>query len=96
MNHCVFEIQLLPIELEHPQLNGMELVEFHVSTNPGQPLRPLSKVVSGGELSRISLAIQVVTAQFSNIPTLIFDEVDTGVGGVTATAISTSACTVEA
>ena len=81
MGHCIFKIQLLPIESEQPQLHGMELIEFHVSTNPGQPLRQLSKVVSGGELSRISLAIQVVTAQFSNIPTLIFDEVDVGIGG---------------
>lgn len=81
MNNCVFEIQLFAVESELPQLHGMELIEFHVSTNPGQPLRPLSKVVSGGELSRISLAIQVVTAQFSDIPTLIFDEVDVGIGG---------------
>lgn len=81
MEHCVFEIKLLASDSEQPQLHGMEVVEFHVSTNPGQPLRPLSKVVSGGELSRISLAIQVVTAQFSDIPTLIFDEVDVGIGG---------------
>jgi DNA repair protein RecN (Recombination protein N) len=81
MNHCVFEIHLSAIDSDTPQLNGMESVEFFVSTNPGQPLRPLSKVVSGGELSRISLAIQVVTAQFSKIPTLIFDEVDVGIGG---------------
>ena len=81
MEHCVFEIRLIDCESELPQLHGMELVEFYVTTNPGQPLQPLAKVVSGGELSRISLAIQVVTAQFSNIPTLIFDEVDVGIGG---------------
>ncbi|MCU7798840.1 MAG: DNA repair protein RecN [gamma proteobacterium symbiont of Lucinoma myriamae] len=81
MERCVFEIKLLASESEQPQLHGMEVVEFYVTTNPGQPLRPLSKVVSGGELSRISLAIQVVTAQFSDIPTLIFDEVDVGIGG---------------
>lgn len=81
MEHCVFEIRVLAIDSEQPQLHGMESIEFYVSTNAGQPLRPLSKVVSGGELSRISLAIQVVTAQFSNIPTLIFDEVDVGIGG---------------
>ena len=81
MAHCVFEIRLISLDKEQPQLNGMETVEFYVSTNPGQPLRPLSKVVSGGELSRISLAIQVVTAQFTDIPTLIFDEVDVGIGG---------------
>ncbi len=81
MGHCVFEIRLHSTDSEQPQLHGMEVIEFYVTTNPGQPLRPLSKVVSGGELSRISLAIQVVTAQFSDIPTLIFDEVDVGIGG---------------
>jgi len=81
MERCIFEIRLLSNDSEQPQLHGMETIEFYVTTNPGQPLRPLSKVVSGGELSRISLAIQVVTAQFSDIPTLIFDEVDVGIGG---------------
>lgn len=68
---------------EHPP-HGLEQVEFLVSANPGQPLRPLAKVASGGELSRISLAIQVITAQTSRIPTLVFDEVDVGIGGPTA------------
>jgi len=81
MKQCIFEIRLLASNAEQPQLHGMETIEFYVTTNPGQPLRPLSKVVSGGELSRISLAIQVVTAEFSHIPTLIFDEVDVGIGG---------------
>ncbi|MCO8164150.1 DNA repair protein RecN [Pseudomonas sp. 21LCFQ010] len=63
---------------------GLEQVELLVSANPGQPLKPLSKVASGGELSRISLAIQVITAQTSRIPTLVFDEVDVGIGGPTA------------
>lgn len=60
---------------------GREHIEFLVSANPGQPLRPLQKVASGGEISRISLAIQVITAQAARIPTLIFDEVDVGIGG---------------
>lgn len=64
--------------------NGCEEVIFMVTTNAGQPLNSLSKIASGGELSRISLAIQVVTAQKSATPTLIFDEVDVGVGGATA------------
>jgi len=81
MLQSVFEIRLLNIKSEHPQSDGMEMIEFYVTTNKGQPLRPLSKVVSGGELSRISLAIQVVTAQSSKIPSLIFDEVDVGIGG---------------
>jgi DNA repair protein RecN (Recombination protein N) len=62
-------------------------VEFQVSANPGQPLRPLAKVASGGELSRISLAIQVITAHAARIPTLIFDEVDTGIGGGVAEVV---------
>jgi len=61
--------------------NGLERVEFIVSANPGQPLKALTKVASGGELSRISLAIQVITAKDTRIPTLIFDEVDVGIGG---------------
>lgn len=64
--------------------NGLEKIEFLVSANPGQPLQPLSKVASGGELSRISLAIQVITAEKEVTPTLIFDEIDTGIGGKTA------------
>ena len=66
---------------------GLEQVEFLVSSNPGQPLRPLAKVASGGELSRISLAIQVITAQTSRVPTLVFDEVDVGIGGPTAEVV---------
>ena len=64
--------------------HGLEQVELLVSANPGQPLKALAKVASGGELSRISLAIQVITAQTSRIPTLVFDEVDVGIGGPTA------------
>ncbi len=81
MEHCVFQIQLQPLDAQEPHQDGMENIAFFVSTNPGQPLKALSKVASGGELSRISLAIQVVTAQFSDVPTLIFDEVDVGIGG---------------
>ncbi|MGD9109045.1 MAG: DNA repair protein RecN [Gammaproteobacteria bacterium] len=67
-----------------PASFGCEAITFLVSANPGQPLCPLNKVASGGELSRISLAIQVVTAQKSATPVLIFDEVDVGIGGATA------------
>lgn len=70
-----------------PALSGNELIEFMVSTNPGQPFMPLKKVASGGELSRLSLAIQVVTAQTSAIPTIVFDEVDVGIGGETASVV---------
>jgi len=82
-----FSIALKPsADGEHPP-HGLEQVEFLVSANPGQPLRPLAKVASGGELSRISLAIQVITAQTSRIPTLVFDEVDVGIGGPTAEVV---------
>ncbi|RMG54075.1 MAG: DNA repair protein RecN, partial [Gammaproteobacteria bacterium] len=60
---------------------GTDRVDFLVSANPGQPLRPLAKVASGGELARISLAIQMLTAGRLTLPTLIFDEVDSGIGG---------------
>jgi DNA repair protein RecN (Recombination protein N) len=60
---------------------GSDRIEFQVSTNPGQPLKPLNKVASGGELSRISLAIQVLSAQGKGVPTFVFDEVDVGIGG---------------
>lgn len=63
------------------QAIGMDNIEFMVSANPGQPLKPLVKVASGGELSRISLAIQMIAAQKITLPALIFDEVDTGIGG---------------
>ncbi|TNE80647.1 MAG: DNA repair protein RecN [Gammaproteobacteria bacterium] len=72
---------------DEPAPHGMEDVEFLVSANPGQPARSLAKVASGGELSRISLAIQVVVAQTSTTPTLVFDEVDVGIGGGTAEVV---------
>ena len=82
-----FNIQLSPQNSDSLQPNGLELVEFQVSANPGQPLKGLAKVASGGELSRISLAIQVITAQTSRVPTLVFDEVDVGIGGPTAEVV---------
>ncbi len=72
------------IEIESsqpPSRHGIDSIRYRVSTNPGQSPKPLAKVASGGELSRISLAIQVIMSETSHIPTLIFDEVDSGVGG---------------
>jgi DNA repair protein RecN (Recombination protein N) len=66
---------------EAPGVHGIDEIRYLVSANPGQPPKPLAKVASGGELSRISLAIQVIMSESSQIPTLIFDEVDSGVGG---------------
>jgi len=74
-----FAVALLPVE--QGASYGLEQVEFRVATHKGLPLRPLAKVVSGGELSRISLAIQVITSQVGTASTLIFDEVDAGIGG---------------
>ena len=65
----------------NPGADGLEDVEFLFSANPGQPLKPLGKVASGGELSRVSLAIQVICARNLTVPSLVFDEVDVGVGG---------------
>ena len=79
-----FQIELKAIPGSKPHPHGLEHVELLVSANPGQPLKALAKVASGGELSRISLAIQVITAQTSRVPTLVFDEVDVGIGGPTA------------
>jgi DNA repair protein RecN (Recombination protein N) len=79
-----FVIELRAQSSSDPMPHGLEQVELLVSANPGQPLKALAKVASGGELSRISLAIQVITAQTSRVPTLVFDEVDVGIGGPTA------------
>jgi DNA repair protein RecN (Recombination protein N) len=76
-----FEVALTALPDGELSASGLERIEFLVSANPGQPPKPLTKVASGGELSRISLALQVVTAAVGRIPTLIFDEVDVGVGG---------------
>ena len=76
-----FAIDVRALESETPSKNGANRVEFIVNTGPGQPPRPLSKVASGGELSRISLAIQVSGTHGSAAPTLVFDEADVGIGG---------------
>jgi DNA repair protein RecN (Recombination protein N) len=68
-------------------INGCDGIEFLVTTNPGQPLQPISRVASGGELSRIGLGIQVITARKVSTPTLIFDEVDVGISGPTAAVV---------
>ena len=82
-----FAINFLPNINKNFSAHGLERIEFLVSTNPGQPLQPLNKVASGGELSRISLAIQVITAEKEVTPTLVFDEIDAGIGGNTANIV---------
>jgi len=86
MTHAALTVNLNTLT-DKPTANGLEEVEFLISTNPGQAPKPLAKVASGGELSRISLAIQVITAQTSATPTLVFDEVDVGIGGATADVV---------
>src|SRR5690606_34543189 len=79
-----FEVAIEPIEEDRPDPQGGERIEFLVSANAGQPPRPLRKVASGGELSRISLAIEVAALGHDAVPTMVFDEVDSGIGGATA------------
>jgi DNA repair protein RecN (Recombination protein N) len=75
-------VALLPLEV--PQSHGHEQVEFRVAGHAGSTPRPVAKVASGGELSRIALAISVITSRLGQAPTLIFDEVDAGIGGAVA------------
>ena len=79
------EIALEPLAM--PASYGVEDVEFRVASHPKQPLGPLAKVASGGELSRIALSVQVVTSEVGEVPTLIFDEVDAGIGGAVAATV---------
>lgn len=87
MDGGVFEIQCAFDKANKFTTHGLDDIEFQVSANPGQPLKSLVKVASGGELSRISLAIQMIAAQRVTLPALIFDEVDTGIGGGTAEVV---------
>ena len=87
MLHAEMIVTLAASAGDVPSHQGHESVEFLVSTNPGQVAKPLIKVASGGELSRISLAIQVITAQVSETPSLVFDEVDVGIGGGVAKVV---------
>ena len=83
--HAKFTVELKTKEIF--SILGLETVEFIVQTNPGHPAQPLAKIASGGELSRISLAIQVVTAKTSPTPVSVFDEVDVGARGATASMV---------
>lgn len=91
MRGARFHIELIPCEA---QAYGLEQVQFQVAANQGSPLRPLNKVASGGELARISLALQVTASQYTQIPTLIFDEVDSGIGGGVAETVGRALCTL--
>jgi DNA repair protein RecN (Recombination protein N) len=82
MNNVVFKVKY--DKLNYFALNGWDKIEFLISTNRGEDLKPLSKIVSGGEMSRIMLAFKSILADVDNIPCLIFDEIDTGISGRTA------------
>ncbi len=85
MEKTLFEVR---IETMEPGAKGGDSVEFMISVNPGEPLRPLAKVASGGEISRIMLAIKSALSLQEALPTMVFDEIDSGVGGRTASAIA--------
>lgn len=84
LEHCVFDVHF---EKKNPSKDGMDFVEFYASMNPGQPLTPLKQSASGGELSRLMLALKVVFQAENGIGTLVFDEIDTGVSGKVALAM---------
>jgi DNA repair protein RecN (Recombination protein N) len=100
MPHGEFRVELQAKPLERADATGLERVEFQVKLNPGLPFAPLAKVASGGELSRISLAIEVVRSGASPVTAFVFDEVDAGIGGRVADIVGrklkqlSSACQV--
>ena len=88
LNFLTVSFQIAVEEKQVRTAHGWDEVEFLISTNPGEPIRPISQVASGGELSRIMLAIKTVLAERDSIDTLIFDEIDTGISGRTAWRVS--------
>lgn len=88
LNFLAAEFEISFTDTGHYSAKGTDAVEFRISTNPGEPMQPLNRVVSGGELSRIMLAIKTILADRDETETLIFDEIDTGISGRTAQAVS--------
>lgn len=84
-NDATFSISFK--QAEHLTADGFDSVEFLISTNRGEPLKPLSKIASGGEMSRIMLAFKKITGDYDEIPTMIFDEIDSGISGITASVV---------
>jgi DNA repair protein RecN (Recombination protein N) len=90
MEQAFFQVKVSSDELaDEPGPVGRNRVEFLFSGNPGEPPRPLGRVASGGELSRIMLALKTVLAEMDQVPVLVFDEIDSGVGGAVAAAMGT-------
>ncbi len=88
MPHAAFSAKFERLAGEIPSANGIDDVEFLLSTNRGEPVKPLSKVASGGELSRIMLSFKSVLADLDGIPTMVFDEIDSGISGQIGTAVA--------
>lgn len=88
MDHAVFEIALTGVDLDEMSARGRDRVEFRLCTNPGEEPRPLARVASGGELSRTMLALKAVLARADRVPTMVFDEVDAGIGGRVAGVVA--------
>jgi len=88
MPHAAFSAKFETLSGEIPSANGTDDVEFLLSTNRGEPVKPLSKVASGGELSRIMLSFKSVLADLDGIPTMVFDEIDSGISGQIGTAVA--------
>jgi DNA repair protein RecN (Recombination protein N) len=92
--HTIFEITFQPMEFTTPYVssvfteNGVDVIEFMITTNPGEPLKPLNKTVSGGEMSRIMLAFKTIFIQSQQLETIVFDEIDTGISGHIAKQIA--------
>ena len=87
MAEAVFDIGFEPVELENAGVSGLDAVEMLIRTNPGQPMQPLRKIASGGEMSRIMLALKSVLAGSDRISVLVFDEIDANIGGRLGTVI---------
>jgi len=87
LSKCEFQVMFTRLEEGEWNADGKDKIEFFIATNPGEPLKPLNRVVSGGELSRIMLALKTISSNRTGVPTLIFDEVDTGVSGQMASAV---------
>jgi DNA repair protein RecN (Recombination protein N) len=89
-----WKTEFVPFEM--PQSFGLEDARFLVRTNPGESLLPLVKIASGGEISRLMLAIKTVLAAHDSIPILVFDEIDSGIGGMIAKEVAASLCALSA
>jgi len=87
MEKTIFEVSITELDEQHYTKHGTENIKFKASTNPGTPLDDLTKIASGGELSRFMLALKVVLSKTKTIPTIIFDEIDSGIGGAVANAV---------